>query len=98
MSQFTVSSDLYSASHTRQKDLLNSIVNYLIVCGNLSISTVEQKRFNDFMKAVDSKFSMPSHRKVHNMINSSFDNLRGALNGKLAEADAVSLTLDMWSD
>ena len=84
-SQFSKSPDLYNVTNMTQKQLENAIVNELIISGNIPLSVVETTWFRNFMKVVHPKFAMP-HAKCE------------ALRDKLSSADAVSLTLDMWSD
>lgn len=97
MSQFTKKA-VYGKSHSRQKELQNAIVSKLILSGNLPVNIVEQAWFKDFMQTVDPKFVVPGRRTIVGIIDTHYHSLREALRKKLSCADAVSLTLDMWSD
>lgn len=96
MSQYT-ENPVYKAMHVRQRELENTVVNELIVGGNLPLTIVDTTWFGNFMKIVDPKFVMPSRRKVVNFINKAYSEKREVLRNK-SSANAVSLTLDMWSD
>jgi len=89
---------MYAKSHSRQKELQNAIVTNLIVSSNLPINMVEQAWFKNFMETVDQKFVVPGRRTIVSMINTQYKSKREMLRQKLSCADAVSLTMDMWSD
>jgi hypothetical protein len=88
----------YSSSNAPQQQLKNAITNNPITCGNLPVSTVEQPWFVQFMQVIDPKFAMPGRRKVLSAINKVYQAKRELLRQKIAAADSLSLTLDMWSD
>jgi hypothetical protein len=98
MTQFAKRKSVYAKSHSRQKELQNSVVNNLIVSGNLPINIVEQAWFKNFMETVDEKFVVPGRRTTVSMINTQYKAKKEMLCKKLLSADAVSLTMDMWSD
>lgn len=98
LSDFVKAPNTYSSSHTRQRELENAIVSQMIVGGNLPISIVEQTWFKIFMKIIDPKFAIPGRRRITSLIENEYQNKRKVLTEKLAEADSVSLTLDLWSD
>ena len=98
MSKFMQAQTVYASSNARQQQLENAIINNLIVLGNLPIRTVEQPWFVQFMQIVDPKFVIPGRRKVLRSITKAYKTKRQMLRQKLAAADSVSLTLDMWSD
>jgi hypothetical protein len=98
MTQYSKQKAVYAKSHSRQKELQKAIVTNLIVSGNLPINIVEQAWFKTFMETVDQKFVVPGRRTVVSMINMQYKSQREMLRQKLSCADAVSLTMDMWSD
>lgn len=98
MTQYSQRRIVYAKSHSRQKELQNAIVTNLIVSGNLPVSIVEQAWFKKFMQTVDQKFLVPGRRTVVSMINKQYESKREILRQKLSSVDAVSLTMDMWSD
>jgi hypothetical protein len=97
MSQFAKKA-VYGKSHSRQKEFQNAIVSNLILRGNLPVNIVEQAWFKNFMQTVDPKFVVPGRRTIVGIIDTQYKSLREELRKKLSSADAVSLTLDMWSD
>jgi hypothetical protein len=98
ISQFAQVQNVYAGTNRRQKELKNAIVNNLVIEGNLPLSLVEASWFHKFMKIVDPKFAMPSRKHVVYTISQAYTAKRQALRNKLSSADAVSLTIDMWSD
>lgn len=98
MTQYSQRRIVYAKSHPRQKELQNAIVTNLIVSGNLPVNIVEQAWFKKFMQTVDQKFLVPGRRTVVSMINRQYESKREILRQKLSSVDAVSLTMDMWSD
>lgn len=90
--------DKYHPSHARQKELVNAIVDDLVLEGCLPISLVQQTWFASFMKVIDPKFIMPSRYKIESTIDVRYKMKREVVRQKLFSANAVSLTLDMWSD
>ena len=98
MSQYVKNRVTYAATHSRQRELEHAIKNDLVVGGNLPISIVETTWFRNFMTAVDPKFAIISRKKVVNGLNQLYKVKHKALYDKLSSTDALSLTLDKWSD
>ena len=98
MTQFSKRKAVYAKSHSRQKELQDALVTNLIVSGNLPINIVEEAWFKKFMETVDQKFVVPGRRTKVSMINTQYNSKREMLRQKLSCVDAVSLTMDMWSD
>lgn len=97
MSSFVTSAH-YHKNHHRQKELTKSLVNDLIIRGNMPIDIVQQDYFRDFFKVVDSKYKLPGRYKVGSTISERFQQQVAVLKSKLSEAQFVSITLDLWSD
>lgn len=77
---------------------MSGIADYLVVCGNMPVSMVEQPWFKNFMKVVDPKFRVPTRYTFSSHIKSSFSSKQSKLKALLVETKWVSCTLDMWSD
>ena len=75
-----------------------SIINDLIVGCNLPLTIVENPKFRSFLFTADPKYKATNYRSVIKNLESSVTAIRTKVKEELAEAEHVSLTVDIWSD
>jgi hypothetical protein len=90
--------DQYSTNHPRQKAITSSIISDLIIDCSLPLSLVENPSFRRFMALVDPKYVNASRSTVTSHVSAIAEQLEKEIKDKLAEADYVSVTVDIWSD
>jgi hypothetical protein len=99
-----VSSDKYSATHQRQKDLTTAVIINLIGEAMLPLRLVECTGFKKFMNIVDPCYTPPSRRTVTRRVTSNLQLMKDAIKHdleKLAEDNlltgSIHATTDLWS-
>ena len=89
----------YDNRHPRQKVIVRSIVENLIVTAGLPISIVESDGFRKFLNDVDPQLQPPCRKTVtHKHLPQLLDAKRAAISEHLSSADNIALTLDIWTD
>lgn len=78
--------------------MTDSIITDLIVGCNFPLSITENKKFRKFLSIADPKYKATDYRSVIKTVESSVTATRTKVKGILAEAEHVSLTVDIWSD
>ena len=90
--------EVYSETHPKQRSMTISIINDLIVGCNLPLTIVENVKFRHFLFTADPKYKATNYRSVVKKLESSVTAIRTKIKEELAEAEHVSLTVDIWSD
>jgi hypothetical protein len=101
MSSFVDTSEgkYYTSMHPRQKLLINSLVNNVIVNCGLPVSIVDNNYFRAFLADLDPKFAVPCHQTVSSSILPALLKARQEkLQALLDSCEYLSLTADIWSD
>jgi hypothetical protein len=101
MSSFVDTSEgkYYTFMHPRQKLLINSSVNNVIVNCGLPVSIVDNNYFRAFLTDLDPKFAVPCRQTVSSSILPALLKARQEkLQALLESCEYLSLTADIWSD
>ena len=89
----------YGKGHPQQQHREISLIENLIISCALPLSIVENKHFQTFCRDLDSKFQLPSRSHLSSVM---IPNLAAekdlAVKRKLASAQYISLTTDIWTD
>jgi len=89
----------YDSKHPRQKIIVRSIVENLIVTAGLPISVVENNGFRKFLSDLDPQLQPPCRKTVtYKQLPQLLEAKRAAISQRLSSADNVALTLDIWTD
>lgn len=88
----------YSQTHPKQRAITNAIVEDLIVRCNLPLTIIENENFRHFLSVVDPKYTATTYRSVMKQVQGSVAETRTKLKGIIAEAEEISVTVDIWSD
>ena len=93
-----VRQEVYGRGHMRQRVITESLVEDLIVGCNFPLTIVENNRFRHFLSVMDPKYTAVNYRTVMKHVESSAAAIRTRIKGILAEAENLSVTVDIWSD
>uniref|UniRef100_A0A8C8DWR4 HAT C-terminal dimerisation domain-containing protein n=1 Tax=Oryzias sinensis TaxID=183150 RepID=A0A8C8DWR4_9TELE len=76
-------------------DLDQALVN-LVVKDSQPCSIVEDRGFRDFVKKLDPSYALPSKQALKKMVDDRYQEEKADAQAQLREAEAVSLTVDLW--
>uniref|UniRef100_A0A673CRU7 HAT C-terminal dimerisation domain-containing protein n=1 Tax=Sphaeramia orbicularis TaxID=375764 RepID=A0A673CRU7_9TELE len=99
ISQFITSNKQhYSTSHPQQNAITRSILLDLVIDCNLPLSIIEHPSFRRFMSVVDTRYNPVSRRTLTSKLDGVVPEKPAKLKNSLANAENVSVTVDIWSD
>uniref|UniRef100_A0A3P9JS10 Zinc finger protein 37 n=1 Tax=Oryzias latipes TaxID=8090 RepID=A0A3P9JS10_ORYLA len=80
----------------KKHDLDQALVN-LVVKDSQPCSIVEDRGFRDFVKKLDPSYALPSKQALKKMVDDRYQEEKADAQAQLREAEAVSLTVDLWT-
>ncbi|KAJ7303242.1 hypothetical protein JRQ81_012178 [Phrynocephalus forsythii] len=88
----------YGQNHPKQKKIVRSMVNDLIIGCSLPLSLVERPAFRRFCAVLDPSYRGLTRAAVTMEIDRQYAKVKEEVSALLAEAEDVAITLDLWSD
>ncbi len=98
MMGFTTRTKEYSSSDPRRQAMTNALV--MFIAGDLlPASVVDSANFRAFLRTLDPCYTVPSRQYfTHALLRQKSQYVTSALRSQLQQAQAVSLTIDLWSN
>ena len=98
VSSFVKHTSKYGHNDPRQQFITNAVV--MLIAGDLlSLSLVESPRFRELMHRADPRYIVPSRKHLTTkLIPDKSSSIDSDIKSKLKKAQAVCLTIDLWSN
>ncbi|XP_023821998.1 zinc finger BED domain-containing protein 4 isoform X2 [Oryzias latipes] len=87
---------ILETDYDKKHDLDQALVN-LVVKDSQPCSIVEDRGFRDFVKKLDPSYALPSKQALKKMVDDRYQEEKADAQAQLREAEAVSLTVDLWT-
>ena len=98
MDDFTVSANKYAASHPTQKQVTDAIVMF-VATDLMPLSVVDSIQFRAILHHLDPRYVVPSLKQLSTrLLGNTAATTRERVLAKLAQAQSVCLTIDLWSN
>lgn len=70
----------------------------MIAKDNMPLVTVEKEGFKVFMKCVSPLYSIPSRKKISNLLEEKYVYLSDLVKEQLSNVEDIAITTDIWTD